>query len=205
MIDEAVSCRTLSAVKASKLRGLYGWADTHTTKRCGRIATFHLKARQYSSESALTPALEASLSLLRQICSMHIPWPIPLLAPGRFPLVAYSDASSEPQTLAVPRLGWLLFDPQVGALPVLAKTLDLPGDIVGKWKVRDQQIFPAESFAPLAAVLDAPEFFARRNVSWFIDNEAAASTLIRGATTQEDVMHIAEATQLCWTVLRTRV
>ena len=50
-----------------------------------------------------------------------------------------------------------------------------------------------------------PERIAGRDLIWFIDNEAAASTLIRGVTREDDVQLIAEATHLLWAALRTRV
>ena len=66
------------------------------------------------------------------------------------------------------------------------------------------KIFPAEAFAPLAAILNSPALVGR-DVIWFVDNEAACATLIRGASTQEDVQGIAEVTQLLFAVRRLRV
>ena len=170
------------------------------------MAIAQLKLRQYSDDVDLTPELEINLEMMRRICMLHLPWRIQLVTPPRAPLVVYSDASYEPEVSRLPRLGWLIFDPLISTTkPVIAKTLDIPQDIVDLWKPRSQQIFPAEAFAPLAACFDDPDTFSNRDALWFIDNEAAASTLIRGATAQEDVQHIAEATQLLWTTLFARV
>lgn len=103
----------------------------------------------------------------------------------------------------MPRLGWLIFDPELGDKPIAAATLDVPESVVASWKQRDQQIFPSEAFAPLAATLHAD--LVDRDIIWFIDNEAACSTLIRGASSQEDVQVIAEASQLLWALRRLRV
>ena len=122
----------------------------------------------------------------------------------RRPLIAYSDASYEPDSVPAPKLGWLIFDPEIGPKPIVASTLDVPLHVVAEWKPREQQIFPAEAFAPLTAILNAPAL-SHRDVIWFVDNEAACATLIRGASTQEDVQGIAEVTQLLFAVRRLRV
>ena len=106
--------------------------------------------------------------------------------------------------MASPRLGWLLFDPEQGRLPLVAATLDVPIEVVETWKQRDQQIFLAEAFAPLAATLDT-SLMDGRDVIWFVETDAACSTLIRGASTQEDVQAIAEASHFVWAIRRMRV
>ena len=55
---------------------------------------------------------------------------------------------------------------------------------------RKQQIFAAEAIAVPEAILDAPEALAGRQVTWYIDNESACSSFIRGASRQEDVSEI---------------
>ena len=106
--------------------------------------------------------------------------------------------------MASPRLGWLVFDPEVGRLPVIAATLDVPLDVVATWKKREQQIYPSEAFAPLVAILDSP-ILESRDIIWFIDNEAACATLIRGSSSQIDVQCIAEASQLLFAIRSLRV
>jgi len=50
--------------------------------------------------------------------------------------------------------------------------------------------------AVLAAVWNDHALLRDRDVTWFIDNEAAASSMIRGGSSQADVNDIAEATHL---------
>ena len=114
--------------------------------------------------------------------------------------MVYSDAEYTPGSC--PRLGWVVL-PKKGT-PV-ARTLLLDPLVVSLWKPRSQQIYPAETFAPLAALMDSPEVFANSDVLWFIDNEAACSTLIRGASREEDVGTIAELTHLHLLRLQCRV
>ena len=89
--------------------------------------------------------------------------------------------------------------------PVVSKTLDVPDRVYNAWKTRVQQIYPAEALVPYVATLDNLEIFTGRDVIWFIDNEAAAATLIRGASREEDVNQIAELTHLLWAAHGIRV
>ena len=68
------------------------------------------------------------------------------------------------------------------------------------WKVRRQQICAAEAFAVITALEDTPEAFRGRDIVWFIDNEAACASLVRGASSQEDIAGIAETAQ--WLCMR---
>ena len=201
----AIADDTLTPVEAGKLRGLHTWADTHTAGRVGRIATYHLKARQYEDTSVMTEPLKAGLRLMQRLSKLRLSWDVPVLIAPRMPLIVYSDASYEPDSGKLPRLGWIIFDPEAGTDAIVAKTLDVPMDIYDSWKPRSQQIYPAEAIAPLVATANDQEVFRGRDVIWFIDNEAAAATLIRGASREEDVTDIAELTQLLWAALGTRV
>ena len=61
---------------------------------------------------------------------------------------------------------------------------------------RKTQILAAEAVAVLTALVLTPELLEGREMVWFVDNEAALSSLIRGASKAEDVGHIAASTQL---------
>ena len=141
---------------------------------------------------------------MRRLSELHLPWRIPLVRRPRRPLIAYSDASYEPDTMACPRLGWIVFDPEADGKHVVAATLDVPLEVIECWKQRKQQIFSAEAFDPLTATWDCAAL-RERDVIWFVDNEAAVATLIRGASTQGDVQAIVEASHLLWSLRRLRV
>ena len=190
---------------AGKLRGLHGWADTHTAGRCGRVGALRIKERQYESRVDMTIELRSGLLLLRRLSERHLAWRVTVINTPGPPLIVYSDASYEPGSGKAPRLGWLIYDPLIGQKPVVAATLDVPLSVVSSWTPREQQIFAAEAFAPVSATYNHPSAFYGRDVLWFIDNEAAAATLIRGASREKDVCEIAECTHLLWAHLRCRV
>ena len=73
------------------------------------------------------------------------------------------------------------------------------------WEVRKTQICAAETLCFPAAMLDAPSFFADHDILWFCDNEAAVSTIIRGACRPEDINGLAEASTILSARLGARI
>ena len=100
--------------------------------------------------------------------------------------------------LEKPRLGWLVCRP--GREP-LGYTLELREQFVP----RKTQIFAAEAIIPLMVLLLSPELLVRSDVVWFIDNEAAVSSLIRGTSRAEDVGHLAAAVHILCLKLEVRI
>ena len=87
----------------------------------------------------------------------------------------------------------------------IARTMLVLSEVVSIWNDREQQIFIAETMVPITALHCNPELFRDRDVIWFVDNESACSTLIRGASKEEDVNGIAECTQFQCLHLNTRI
>ena len=83
-----------------------------------------------------------------------------------------------------------------GGLYVPVELPSFSSEQIAFWLPREQQIFAAEALAPLEALLNRPEDFRNEEVLWFIDNEAALSSLIRGTARPEDVGEIALAVHL---------
>ena len=79
---------------------------------------------------------------------------------------------------------------------VYGYTMKLDKDFVELLIPRKTQIFAAEAIAALVAPLLTEQHFARQDVVWFVDNEAAMSSLIRGPSRSGDVGHIAGAASL---------
>ena len=86
-----------------------------------------------------------------------------------------------------------------------AATVVVTTPVLDVWRPRDQHISPAETLAPSAALGQHPEVFRGRDMLWFVDNESACSTLVRGASSQEDVAGIAECTHLVVMALGCRI
>ena len=48
-----------------------------------------------------------------------------------------------------------------------------------------------EAFAAVAAPFTSPDIFRGRDAVWFVDNESACSSLVRGASRPEDIDKVA--------------
>ena len=68
-----------------------------------------------------------------------------------------------------------------------------------------QQILAVEAFASIAAMHVSPELFEDSDILWFVDNESAVSSLIRGAAKPEDIDKIAAFSASRTTSLRARI
>ena len=61
------------------------------------------------------------------------------------------------------------------------------------WAARKTQTYAAKTFAVYAAIWNHREILADRDVICFVDNEAAASSIIRGAPRCDDVGDMVQA------------
>ena len=161
---------------------MYSQCAGHLGRLAGQVFTAH----QGDADPALTP-LEARL--LRLLCTLvqdFSPRDIPVVGQLPLPIVVYSDASFENGVL---RLGWVIFAPNCTPL---GGTTVVPHQVVSSWKERSQQIFPGETLCALVLPLLYPTTLESHDLLWFVDNEAAVSTLIRGTTSELDVHLIAQ-------------
>ena len=169
-----------------------------------RVGTYRLKQRQYGHDPGprLSPHLEDALQFLAALVPAIPPRTISLRPASRPPVVMYTDAEYTPGSGRPPRLGWVIF---VSDLQTpLAGTLLVPTEVVDLWCPRRQQIYAAESLAPACALWQHHHYLQDRDIIAFVDNEAACSTLVRGASKQGDVDLIAECTHLLLMRLRCR-
>ena len=77
--------------------------------------------------------------------------------------------------------------------------------ITGHLLERKQQIMALEAFAALAAPMISPELFQHKEIIWFVDNESAVSSLIRGASRPHDVNHVAALSTVLYSKLDAKV
>ena len=185
-LHHALQTNQLDRDSAGKLRGDLQWMYSQCAGHLGRLAGQVFTAHQGDSDPALTP-LEARL--LRLLCTLvqdFSPRDIPVVGQLALPIVVYSDASFENGVL---RLGWVIFAPNCTPL---GGTTVVPHQVVSSWKERSQQIFPGETLCALVLPLLYPTTLESHDLLWFVDNEAAVSTLIRGTTSELDVHLIAQ-------------
>ena len=121
---------------------------------------------------------------------------IQVLGSVRLPVTVYSDASFQQdfhelpaQERVHPRLGWVIFHHNAGPRP-LGRTESLPEAALSMFTPRATQIFACEAIAIPEAVMNDAEALAGRDITWFIDNEPACSSFIRGCSKCEDVSEV---------------
>ena len=195
--------RSCTPAEAAKLRGMASWAAGNTFGRIGRLGLRALKTRQYQKDDSthLDEQLQMGLRFLVEVLPRLGPRTARIVGPTPRPVVVYSDASW-PESMSMeeavrtgepPRLGWVAFTP--GERP-RGFSMALGREFVSVLFPRETQILAAEAVAILTALIVSPEIFRGKEVVWFVDNEAAVSSLIRGTSRAEDVGHIAACTQL---------
>ena len=165
----------------------------------GRFAGPTLSALQQRSEPALTPAEEDTLRVLRSIVANAQPRDISICGATPQPIRIYSDASFEDGVL---RLGWIVFPLRgrpFGGTCAVPRPCYTPGP-------RGNSKYSLGS--PLCGLL-VPwlhgSALRHHDLLWFIDNEAAVSSSIRGASSQEDVHLIAQFSHAFLHTLQCRV
>ena len=188
---------------AAKLRGQCGWAATNSAGRLGYIGLKILTDVQYGRIQGDHPDVLVALRFLSQLyAQLQVREVCVLRSLNIKPTLIYSDASWEPLKQPPGRVGWLIFQPGHqgrGATMVLSQQL------IDSWKPRTQQIYPAEAIAPLIVFLTEGPSLAGQDIIWFIDNEAACASLIRGASTQHDVGTLMYATHILFAKYGCRV
>ena len=100
----------------------------------------------------------------------------------------YSDASFENGAL---RVGWVLM-----TSPPLGVSCLVPSEVTDTWITRHQQIYPGETLCGLLVPWVHGDLLEGRDLLWFVDNEAAVSSLIKGSSGQEDVHTIVQLSHL---------
>jgi len=203
MANALLAKGTCTPAEAAKLRGVASWAAGNTFGRAGRLGLRALKTRQYQKEDTvlLDEQLMMGLRFLIEVLPRLSPRATRILGPTPSPVVVYSDASWPEQRTAEeameagdpPRLGWVVFG---ASERPRGFSMELGREFLATLFPRKTQILAAEAVAVLTALVVAPELLNGREVVWFVDNEAALSSLIRGASRAEDVGHIAACTQL---------
>ena len=199
-----------TSTQASKIRGKCGWVGSNSFAKIGRIGLAALKQRQYwDKSSAITEGgqLYDALVLLRDFFPVIPPRTIDLLKVQSPPIVVYSDAAwpsdeDGEKKKVIPRIGWVIFQP--GKRPV-GYSFVVNESITSHLIQREQQITALEAFAPIAALETSPEIFANSESLWFVDNEGAVSSLIRGAAKVEDIDLVAALTTVQAASLKSQI
>jgi hypothetical protein len=187
----------LSPQEAGKLRGDLVWLGSHAYGRLGQVAVNILGDRQYSEHTVLLEADVRDLQFLIFVIGDTPPRQIHLAPSARPPLLIYSDASFHAGAC---RLGWVIFRP--GLQPVGGTCL-VPPAVLASWE-GVHHIYKGELLCGLVVPSLHANLLTNTELTWFVDNEPAASTLIRGRSRTEFGSYVGLAFHLIFLKLRTR-
>ena len=185
-IRDALSTGALDRDGAGKMRGDLQWFFSMCSGYAGKLAGPLLTEKQRGDDPSLSGEAQRTLRVLLSILHNASPRDVHILAQPTKPVLVYSDASFEANTL---RLGWVIF---AGDQQPFGGSCLIPDEEIAKWKARRQQIFPGESLCGLIIPFFHIEQLAQCDVVWFVDNCAAVAALVKCSSTEADVHTIVQ-------------
>ncbi|OLP99622.1 hypothetical protein AK812_SmicGene17832 [Symbiodinium microadriaticum] len=199
-IDDALQMGRLDRDKAGKLRGDLQWFFSMISGFAGRLANPVLRKFQKSDVSSLDDDSRSVLETLRDIVELSVPRSVQVSGVPLPVTRVYTDASFEAGIL---RLGWVVMSARLQR--PWAGTCTVPEAAIQEWCQRAQQIYMGESLAGVLVPLLREDVFRNSDVLWFVDNEAAVSSLIKASSREDDVHDISLAAALVRSALCCRV
>lgn len=187
LIDKVVQDNHLPPSLAASLVGKFGFLCSTLFGKIGRCCTGALRARQYSTsgDCSLDWHLRISLSLMRffilQAPERHFS-----LRKKESPMLLYTDASDVPgRPEGQYILGAVLIDPHQD-YSIRYTYWVVPPSIVQKWITKATYMNQLEILAGPLALQTWSKQLATKQIIHFVDNDAAASSLVKGYSQKSD-------------------
>eukprot|EP00435_Cladocopium_sp_Y103_P046884 s338_g13.t1 len=186
LIDQVLETNSLGPNLAASILGKFGFLCSTMFGKVGRCCTGALRARQYQqhSELTLTPEIITSLNLMK-IFAKTAPVRQLKVDDSRGPILLYTDASDVPEREPRWLLGAVLIDPTDG-LSIEYTYYSVTEEIVNGWNPKQNYMGQLEILACPLAVATWETKLAGRRVIMFVDNDSAASGLVKGYSPKSD-------------------
>ena len=183
-IDGIITADQISSTVAASIVGKFGFLCSTLFGKVGRCCTGPLRQRQYSrlQHTALTPSIRTSLKLMQEFLRQAPSRELLLLQ--QKPVVLYTDASDVPGRTPQRLLGALLYDPLDNRY--FHSSWAVPTELVAQWIPKKSQMGQLELLAAPFAFSTWSSRLSLRPVILFIDNDSAASNLVKGYSQKED-------------------
>ena len=186
IVDRVLSENCLPPSLAASLLGKFGFLCSTMFGKVGRCCTGAVRARQYGhpDETLLTPQIRTSLQLMKLFATT---------APKREmkiddhapPIILYTDASDVPnRSEGRWVVGAVLIDPVTSMISYTSWVV--PQSVIHTWLPKETYMNQLELFACPLALNTWSTTLSNRQVLLFIDNDAAASALVRGYSPRQD-------------------
>ena len=190
-INQVLTSGQLSAALAASLVGKFGFLCSTLFGKVGRCCTGPLRKRQYSQHKfqGLTPDIRWSLNMMLaflEYCPSR-----ELALKDTPPIVLYTDASDVPGRQPQRLVGAVLFIPDSHQL--MYSTEEVPHSMVQSWRPRKSYMGQLELVAPLWALELWSQQLQERSVLLYVDNDSAATNLVKGYSPQPDSSNLVGA------------
>ena len=202
-IRQVLTTGQLSAALAASIVGKFGFLCSTLFGKVGRCCTGPLRKRQYSQHKfqGLTPDIKWSLHMMLaflKYCPSR-----ELALTDTSPVVLYTDASDVPGRQPQRLVGAVLFIPDSHQLLYSAE--EVPHTMVQSWRPRKSYMGQLELVAPLWALELWSQQLQERSVLLFVDNDSAATNLVKGYSPQPDSSHLVGSFWLTATQLKLHI
>ena len=186
LIDQVIQANSLNPNLAARILGKFGFLCSTMFGKVGRCCTGALRARQYqtSSDFTLTADILTSLNLMK-IFAKTAPTRRLYVDESRPPIILYTDASDVPEREPRWLLGAVLIDP-IDSQTIEYTHHSVSHELVNAWIPKQTYMGQLELLAAPLALATWSTKLADRRVLLFIDNDAAASTIVRGYSSKTD-------------------
>ena len=187
MIDNVLSSGHLSSSLAASILGKFGFLCSTMYGKVGRCCTGALRNRQYSLEDnqELTPEIRTCLNLMK-IFIKDAPSRTLKLDNEDPPIILYTDASDVPERgLNRWVVGGVLYDP-LSSPHLEFFSWVVPAPVVHNWIPKTSYMGQLEILACPVAISTWHSRLSQRRVLLFVDNDSAASNLVRGYSPKTD-------------------
>ena len=186
IVDKVLQDDFLPPTLAASLVGKFGFLCSTLFGKVGRACTAPIRERQYSTSTitALTPAITHSLNLMFHIIDVSPPRTISLSS-ASLPFLLYTDASDVPErTQRFVVGGVLIFPPPTRRIEYF--TYVVPQAVVDTWLPKQTYMGQLEVLAAPLSLSTWQSTLAHKQVIHFVDNDSAASGLVRGYSQKVD-------------------
>jgi hypothetical protein len=186
IIDRVMAEDCLPPSLAASLLGKFGFLCSTMFGKVGRCCTGAVRARQYGhpNETHLTAEICTSLQPMKLFTTTAPKRELKLYDRER-PLILYTDASDVPnRTEGRWVVGAVLIDPDT--MTISYTSWIVPETVVNTWLPKQTYMNQLELFACPLALNTWSQVLHDRQVLLFIDNDAAAASLVRGYSPRQD-------------------
>ena len=191
LVESILARGALPPSLASSLLGKFGFLCSTLFGKLGRCCTGPLRERQYSasSNSALTEPMRQALHLMCRLIRAAPPRGFRFDDHTR-PLLLYTDASDVPERVPRYIVGGVLVLPEQSP-QYRHYSWEVPQAIVDRWLPKATYMNQLETLAAPLALATWSSELAGRDVLHFVDNDGAASSLVKGFSPKQDTSALA--------------